>query len=314
MTTVDIVSRPFSECAVDIHRSAIIHRAGSPRHRRHRRRYSAGGRLGARRGAIAGREGEARRRDAPPLASLRSCHPTANILCGPPVADAGSDLNDVRIAVEHMLLCRLAFGPHLGAQLAWFSALSKRGGTDRFRSKPWSVSIDVAWLSVVPNAAFEALHSVRGHVAVLSAPPPSHTSLLAFSLDAAMERARRLGFGRSSRSSRNSLGPFNIRRFLVWRSSSVADLSPSRSSSVAASSLAFAAPVCAPGRRGLGALARPCSTKRRMASPRDGRSSCFRRQPSMAAIHDLVARISNRSDKAGSSFAMTTYVTYVDAA
>jgi hypothetical protein len=62
-----------------------------------------------------------------------------------------------------MFLGRLAFGPDLGAQLACFPALLKRAATDRFRSQSWIVSINVAWLLVIPNAAFEALHSVRRH-------------------------------------------------------------------------------------------------------------------------------------------------------
>jgi hypothetical protein len=94
-----------------------------------------------------------------------------------------------------MFLCRLAFGPHLGPQLAWLSAFSQRAATDRFRSELWSVSINVEWLLVVPNAAFEALHSVRGHVAVLSQMAGSAASLARVQLLAEIERVWRLRFG-----------------------------------------------------------------------------------------------------------------------
>jgi hypothetical protein len=94
--------------------------------------------------------------------------------------------------------------------------------------------------------------------------------------------AQRLGLARSSRISLNSVGPLRSRRFRCCRSSGVADESASLSICWPARSEAFDAALGL--RRFIGRdPASPNSTKRQIASDRDGLSGCSAPHLSMVA-------------------------------
>jgi len=97
------------------------------------------------------------------------------------------------------------------------------------------------------------------------------------------------GFGRSLRISRNSLGPLMSRRLRLACSSAVASLSPMRSISRAANSDALAVALLSRRRTGR-ELARPSSTKRRIASDRDS-APCVTVHWSIRRVNSADSRI-----------------------